>query len=1336
MAKSIRSAYLLFFVVLLCCSSPVFGQQGTTSLHGTVTDPEGSAIAGASVTLENKSRGFKAEKQTAQDGSYEFLQLPPATYELTVSSPGFKTVVQSPLVLQVATPMTVNPRLPISSITETINVSGASAPAINTTDATIGNAFNAKQIEAIPSEGRNPVELLSLQPGVSYVGNEVDVKGDSRGGAVNGARSDQTNLTVDGLDNNDQLLGNAFTGVIRVPLDALEEFRVTTTSSNADSGRSSGAQVALITKSGTNQFHGAGYEFNRSLIGAANDWFNKHAQLTHNRPNRPGKLIRNTFGGGVGGPIVKNRLFFYAHYEAQRSRETQQVTQSVPSPNLRKGIVSYECNLTDPKCAPGTPGVSPTPLADGNLLVTLQPSDIKSFDQGCLKPNPITPSCPAGNGPSQGVLDLWNGLATLPNGTPIPAYPLPNTPFGNFGDGVNLEGFTFAGLVPKNENTYLVRLDYNLTQNGNHRLFLRGGLQNDRTLDTPEFPGLPPSQVLHDNSKGIFAGYTAVIGGSFINSIHYGFSRQGLGQDGQNPYSYVSFGTSPADQVSFQRTVNVNVPVHQILDDVTWTHGKHTVQFGGNWRLINNNRFSNEQNLIVASPHPLFYSRGGIANTGQDLDPAISGVFPSVDPSFASAYDTAITDVAGVFGSISATYNQLKSGPLPIGALVPRHFKAQELEFYGQDAWRATPNLTFTLGLRYSLLQPPYETAGNQVAPVPDIGSFFENRAAAMQIGQTYRPVISFDLAGQANGRNPYWNWDYKDIAPRFAVAYSPNVQSGLFHAIFGAAGKSSIRAGYGIYYDHFGQGIVNSFDRQGSLGLSTFLENPAGLTTTNCATRFIALTMIPTGNGCPATAGGPPVPELSPRRASGFPYTPPGMNANGAFAIGYAVDPRLKTPYSYAFDLSITRELPHQFVLEMAYVGRIGHRLLQEVDLAQPLNIRDPASGMTYFQAATMLAQLARSNTPVDNIPVTIPYWENLFPAAAGTGKFSCTDSGGNNAPCSPTSTGVPASPTATQNIYDLYFANFSSETTALQSLDTQCVPACSTLGPFAYYHDQLSSAYSWSSIGHSNYNALEAILRHHVGGLQFDLNYTFSKSIDMNSNAERVSEYEFGTGSASAVAFSGQTVNAWSPFQFRAVSDFDTTHQFNANWVYDLPFGRGKRWAADSSAFVNALLGDWEFSGLYRWTSGYPFSITTSRFPTNFQQDSKAILIGPAPRTGTFFIPNTNNPSLGADPNVFAAGAGAASAFRFAYPGEAGQRNNFRGPGYFGIDMSLAKTWRIREGQALRFTWDVFNVTNSVRFDVGSLSNILISRQSLGQFSQTLTKPRVMQFGLRFQF
>jgi len=1337
-----RSRKFVFFLLFaLLSSASVLSQQGTSSLRGTLTDVQGAVVPGAKVALLDTERGLHLETTSNAAGYYEFPQLPPGSYHLEIEAPGFRKLVRENLALLVASPATFNANLTLATVAETVTVSGSSVPLINSTDATLGNAFNSRQVLQLPSEGRNPVELLSLQPGVTYTGNQVDPNSDSRGGAVNGARSDQTDLSVDGVDNNDQLLGQAFTGVLRIPSESIAEFRVTTSSSNADSGRSSGAQVSLSTKTGTNAFHGAAYEYNRTSLGQANDWFNKHAQLTNNEPNKPGQLIRNTFGGALGGPIKKDRLFFFANYEGQRSRESTQVTRSVPSDDLRQGIIHYICDPTHPNCSSSNFVI---PVQNG--VATLNPAAIAALDTNCANPTPpLVVTCPLGSGVSPAVLALWNGQEKLPNGKFIPAYPHANTNNSSGSDALNILGFTFAAPQPTDLNTYLVRLDYNLSANGNHRLFVRGDLMNDRASQVPEFPGQPPASTSYNNSKGIFVGYTGALTQTLVNNFRYGFIRQGVNTYGQNPYSYVAMWNLD-NQVSFDRTTLVNVPVHQIVDDVSWTKGKHTFQFGGNWRLVHNNRNSDAQNYFSASPHPTFFApNGAIAGSGQDLDPSIlsSSGYPLVllnslmynnksIPAFGGAYDAAITDLTGVFGSISAYYLQDKNGPIPTAKLVPRHFKANEAEFYALDVWRVKPSLTLTVGLRYSLLQPPYETNGNEVISNPPLSDFFQERGIAMNAGQTYAPTIRFALGGPANGQPGFWDWDYKDIAPRFAFAWAPGFSDGPLRSLFGSSGKTSIRGGYGMYYDHFGEGVVNTFDRQGSLGLTTFLENPSYVTTTNCAARYISLTAIPTSLACPLAAGGNPVPELPSAPTYGFPYMPPGEGSNGTFAIGWGVDDKMKTPYAHAFDFSVSRELPANFAIEVSYVGRLGHRLLQEVDLAQPLNIKDPKSGTTYYQAASELAQLAVAGTPISQVQ-PIPYWEDLFASAAGTGLFSCTVQG-NNVPCAPGP--APANPTATQNIYDLFFFEGNSGISALQSLDTSCFPGCAQLpgerGPtrFNFFDPQFSSMFSWRTIGHSYYHGLLITLRRHSGPVQFDFNYTYSKSIDMNSNAERINEYENGGGTA--LAYNSQTVNAWMPFQLRAPSDFDLRHQINFNFLYELPFGHGRRFAGNSGTAANILVGGWELTGLGRWTSGYPFSISTYAFPTNYEQDSKAFLVGHV-TTGAYTDANQQ-------PNAFKeseTGTGSvAGQFRYSYPGESGQRNNLRGPGYFGIDLSLGKTFAITERQALRFQWDTYNITNSVRFDVGTISNYLLYSATLGEYSQTLTHPRIMQFGLRYSF
>jgi hypothetical protein len=343
-------------MLILFVAASMFGQSGTTSVRGVITDQRGASVPNATLTLTSSDIGVTLTAQSDKDGAYQFLEVRPATYSLTAEAPGFATYKQVNLQLLVATPATNNFTMQLAGVATTVEVI-STLQTINTTDATIGNAFNQAQISALPFEGRDPAAILSLQPGVVTVADrdQVDLTGDSRGGSVNGGRSDQTNLTLDGIDNNDQTLGTAFQGALRTTLDSIEEFRVTTTNSGADVGRSSGAQVQLQTKSGTNDFHGTAYEYNRPTNTVANDYFNKHAELTAGEANKPAHLLRNTFGGSFGGPVKKDRLFFFLAYEGQRTHENSQQLRQVPSQTLREGILMYQCADTA-QCPGGTAG--------------------------------------------------------------------------------------------------------------------------------------------------------------------------------------------------------------------------------------------------------------------------------------------------------------------------------------------------------------------------------------------------------------------------------------------------------------------------------------------------------------------------------------------------------------------------------------------------------------------------------------------------------------------------------------------------------------------------------------------------------------------------------------------------------------------------------------------------------------------------------------------------------------------------------------------------------------------------------------------------------------------
>ena len=1285
--RSAKVAALLL-VSILSVIGLSWCQVATTSVKGTVYDAQGGVVPQATVSLENHSTGFSRPAKTDGQGVYQFVQIPPGVYTITSTASGFGTTKVNNVQLLVNTPATQNLTLEVASASTVVEVQ-ARAELVNTQDASIGNAFDSKQILNLPLEGRDPVGILSLQPGVSFVGGKtVDQSYDSRGGAVNGARSDQTNVTLDGVDNNDQNNGLAFQGALRSTLDSLEEFRVATSNSNADSGRSSGAQVSLVTKNGTNSFHGSLYEYNRSSAGQANDWFNKQAQLASGLPNKPGQLIRNTFGASVGGPLIKNKLFFFATYEGQRTHENLQVTRTVPSDNLRNGIISY-AYCVDVAC-------------QNTAMQSLDSTQIAGMDPNCSGNG----TCPLGPGVNPAVLQVLN------------TYPHSNSTAA--GDGINFVGYTFPAAVPSKLDTYITKLDTNLTSR--QTLYVRGNLQNDRFVNSdagsaPEFPGQPANVSDNNNSKGLAVGHVWTISSNLINNARYGYVRPNISQSGLQTQHVITFRglDYPQGQTS---TDLVNAPVHNFVDDLSWRRGNHTLQFGGNWRIINDIRSANDLSFLGAETNPSWLTFSGFAKTGQSLDPAAFG-YPAVING--QAYDLAMATLAGVISEGFSNYNRTKTGSvLPEGAPANRHFKSNEFETYVQDSWRVRPNLTLTFGARYTLLQPPYETTGLQVGPTTSINDWFNKRASAMQQGQTYAPLLQFGLNGKANNGSPYWDVDYKNIAPRFAFAWSPSGSgSGWLSRLLGGTGKTSIRGGFGIYYDHYGEGIVNSFDKNGSFGLTTAISNPASVLTPDTAPRFTGVNDIPPGLIIPAPAGS-------------FPLTPPSTLGTGGFEITWGMDNKIKTPYSEVFDFSLTRELPSGFVVEASYIGRMSHHLLQEEDLGMPLNLVDPTSKMSYFQAATLLSKAANAGTDISAL-AAIPYWEHLFPGA--TGNLGFGPPGGtptqNNAGCAPGVNFNTTNYTATQAVYDMWSCYVGNETSALFNLDLPdvCLPSCSALGPYAYFDSQYSSLYAWRSVGNASYNGLQVMLRHKGHGLDFDLNYTFSKSIDVGSNTERINEFQ-GFG------FASQIINSWSPGQLRAVSDYDTRHQLNANWVWELPVGRGKYFGSGLHGVGQTILGGWTLTGIYRWTSGYPFSVEPGLgfWATNWQLTSADVLVGPAPKTGKFTDPSGNPNVFQGDPNQVG------TLFRHAYPGESGQRNNLRGPGYFGIDSGIAKSWAITEHQNVRFSWEVFNVTNTPRFDVGSMqyigNNSVSSGSTFGEFTKTMTTPRVMQFALRYSF
>jgi hypothetical protein len=1339
MRSSIQNRLFLYPVFFLLCISSASAQTGTTSLHGKVLDSTRAVVEGASVTLANRAQGFNRSATTPSTGEFEFLALPPGTYVLTVEKPGFKKYEQTNLQLLVNVPTSANVVLEVGASSTQIEVSGQ-APVINTEDATMGIAFNENQVKELPLEGRNVPDLLTLQPGVAYTGNRSDTStDDTRSGAVNGARSDQGNIILDGIRVN-QEGGQAFQSVLPVTLDSVQEFRVTTSNANADEGGTSGAQVALVTKSGTNNFHGSVYEYLRNTYTNANDYFNKLTQLqTCTLPNpescnTPPKLIRNIFGGSIGGPIKKDRLFLFLNYEGtRRAEQTVSSGEEVPSLAMRDGVLQYLCtlnadgSLNTAQCPGGSgaavQGVSGQSYAPAPGYTALGVQQLKQID-------------PIHAGPDLAALAYFQTL------------PVPNS--NATGDGYNYQGFIFAAPTSETQNVYIARTDYNITRDGKQRLSLTGALRNDSSDACggcqPYFPGQPAQGQTVYYNKGLIAAYSAVIRPNLMSNFRYGFVRESFGTIGNSYQPWITFNFTQ----SITRTQNYQRPMNNFSEELSWIHGKHTVQFGGYVLFMRNPRTNFTSSFDSGNTNSSFTTTSGFADKNSPLNPT-SGGYPSVDPSFAVSYDYPITDLLGMVTQATTVFNYNRQLQLLApNSAVSRRFAQNSFEPYVQDIWKVNPNLTLTLGVRYSLFSPIWETNGLQVCPSPSLGQWFSARAAAGANGvpSNQDTPLQVDWCGRANGKKGYWNTDYGNVGPRVAFAWAPNKTEGFLGKLLGGSNKSSIRGGFGIVYDRFGQGIVDEFSGN-SFGLTTSLSNP--ILPLSSLPRLTNVNVIPPSLLQP-TPGAPSFPEIIPT-----------MQSLGASDFGTSLDTSLKTPYSYDLDFSVERDLGAGFSLDVAYVGRLSHRLLSSQDVAQPLNLKDKKSGLDYFSAIQPLARLYELQGVTDATfnnsmvsPAVVQYWTDMLQAPINGGAYALGAQTGGCGPTFPASTINPV-----LAIFDLFCGVSGVETTALQALDVPFVsgfgnggipdatgdpncgqpgnPLCQYYpvgGPNAFYNQQYVSLFALRSIGFSNYNALQATLRHQMShGFQFDLNYTYSKSIDLCSDAERV-------GNSSALNFSGgcQMFNAWSPYLFRAVSDFDTTNQFNANWIVDLPFGQRRAIAAHVNKAVDAVIGGWQLSGLFRWTSGFPYTIynNPSDYPTDWYWEGAAMPTVSHLKSGAYRLAN-------GDVNLFPDPATAESSFNPALPGQVGVRNFVRGDGFFGIDLGLSKRWAMpfNEKQIVALRWEVFNVTNSTRFDFNdqnsssaSESNNSIAVPNFGNYTHLMTNPRVMQFALRYEF
>jgi hypothetical protein len=1275
MGNSAQKFSALLTLALAVISASLLNAQDAASLTGTVTDASSAVVPGASIVLANKSTNLSYKAVSSASGSYSISNIAPGPgYTETVSRDGFQTSVLTGLYLNVGVTRSQDVKLAVGSISETVAVSAANETVtLDTTDATVGNNFQVQYLNELPVALRDsPMALLTQQPGMT------------QDGSATGARTDQNRLTLDGLDVSDMTTGsilnpanngNAIVHTIigNAPVDSLQEFRGTTAGDLASNGNGGGGQFDMVTKSGTNHFHGNINEYHRDTDLEANEWFNNFDGI----PRSP--LIRNQFGGNIGGPIWKDKVFFFFDYNGRRDTLSGQAERTVPTDSfLKDDTITYYTNI-----AAGTTNSIPA-------------AQVAAYD-------------PQGVGFDTSMMQVLGSR-----------YPSPNDFTGDKGDLLNTAGFRFNAPTPYIENNFVGKLDINPWRN--HHLFGRVTYNRTNAVHTPvQFPGDPETWPYIDDSHAWVAGWDWTIGNNKTNSVVWGSTVANLGfpntynPQGANQYSWdgdptggdflTSIYASPAG-VAQSRIF----PVPIVRDDFNWDKGRHSFSFGGTFKY--------------PSPHFSNYSDYNSPNIG--LGGGVTGLTDS-DPSgwqfrpndldrtqsSLTIYDSADMLALGRFASSGSTWNYTAAAAVvPQGTGLQTKFQYYETEVYFGDTWKVTPALTFTYGLRYQNYTVPYEVHGIESVQSESFWDYMHARLAqsaagvggnaSLPGGTAAVPYITYGLGGKANHGPAFYTPSNKNFAPRVAFAWTPTKDR-----------KLVINGGGGIVYD---QTVINAilqeqaqysylFQSSGTknFGLAGNAAHSPAYNSLLNNPRFTGLASPPEGPTAP-TITKPESPFIGPADPDCQGAVGPCGLANGG-AFNVSVDRYLPTPYNIVYNFGIQQELKGNMILKLGYVGRQGRRLLAQADAEQLIDFPDSVSGQLLSQAMANLTTWLRQNPNAN--PSTAPpqpWFEHVL----------------NQAVAGQTNTGYIAA-----NLAPYPARGDVADTIELMS-NAGLLPANVGMGA------QFSENTFFTDMGFSSYNGMLITLHKNPShGAQFDLNYTWSHSIDNVSLI--ANSYAYGGY--------GFICDVQRPRICRANSDFDVTNYLNGNVLYQLPFGRGRDFAANMPRWADEAIGGWELSGLPSWHTGTPYMANSVAFLMSYSNEDPAILTGSLSQIKKAHV-TVQNGEVYAFKNYQTAYNQYSGPVAF----QMGSRNNLRGPGFFDLDLGLGKTFPVyREGVNLKFRVDAFNALNHPNFQAPSFENnmdLTAAPNEFGVIPGTVIPngsdqaARVLQGSLRLEF
>lgn len=1314
MNKLLAAALTILFAVVFSHAQTTTGQ-----LTGTVAGPDG-VLPGATVTATDNKTGKVLTVTTDEQGGFRFPQLEFGAYTVVVTAAGFKTFTANEVKIDVGREYNLEAKLEIGNVQENVTIT-AGADVVTSNTAQVSNTVSPQQILSLPLVTRNPLALTNLQAGVSA--------NSAQNTTINGMRTTFTNITRDGINIQDTFIRTNATDFApgRPSVDDTGEFTITTTNAEADQGYG-GAQIRLVTPRGTKDFHGALFAYNRNSRFAANNFFNNRSRLANGASNldvasKPPFRNRNQYGGKVSGPLIvpgfgegvpmfyKDKAYFFFAYEGIKDPQSTAVngTRTILTQSALGGAFRYNrTNATDI-----------TPFCPSQTIGSV-----------CTIPNFLSY-----------VRSLGGTFAGLPAAFDPIVFArvisqLPTESNFTGGDNLNTAGYRLNRRSDQERDQFSTRVDVDFDdKNTFHGIFNYNKELNLRPdADTTKYTISPGVEQFSTNKQFTMA-YRRIISANFVNEVRGGvftsevpFDRLdavpdfyfGSGLGTATVATTASLVTNPENTFMSQGR---NTKAFNFQDNADYVWGKHTFRFGGQIQVFRVNSYNDAAIVPIAS----------LGTAGTPFAIANLTGIGGVNATQLGTANSLLALFAGIINQRRQDFNvaDLERGFQP-GVRQFQPFRNENHSLYFSDRWSATRDLTLTLGLRYELF--PALRLNNSLAFEPVID---ENDVIGSLVNPNGQTQV---VGGNAGRRNAYYKTDYNNFAPNIGFAWAPRFEKGFLGFLFGE-NKTVIRGGYSHIYGN--DSIVTSINNAG--------VGTPGLARTTVNETISAFAQSGFGTVTPPAFVAPPRSYLFNN----------GQQNN--FATVFGIDPNLETPMVEQYSFGIQREFFGNTALEIRYVGSRSKNLVRGVDLNQ---IDIFSNGfLTDFLRAQSNYAASRAANP-NNAAIQTPFC-GLPGSAPNCVTPTIFQNGGNVAPGR-----LPVGTNGTQGVsLTTFLSNLQNGSPAelaflfinsVANLNNQpcsgtrpvTVPAQPACNPNAvpsipFLRNPAAGAIDLMLNGANyNYNSLQMeIRRRFANGLYFQANYTFSKNL---TNAIGTSQQLFEP-----------FLDNNRPELDNQRADFDLTHVFNFNGIYQLPVGKGK-WLLNQGGIVDKIFGGWEVSGLMQWTSGAPITFVDTRGTfnraarsarqtpfSNLTNDQIRALGGVFEQTinGQDFIyflnPSILNAAGQASPGfigpVNANATFPGQVFFSNAPGQTGNvtRALVNGPKFFNVNAALLKNIRFTETMRLQLRAEAFNLFNNVNFNISAaqqLSNI--QSNTFGQLTATANAARELQFALRFEF